>query len=99
LRRRRALSTSATHRLGRGGEEMAATVPALHFIDVHEPEISFMNHRRSMQRLSRLLLHQSRRRKLAQRYFHRHADWPKAWACTNLAAASLRNVVDDRQHA
>src|SRR5262249_44470346 len=50
------IDEDAAHGLRRGGEEVAATVPVLRSLDVHQPEVGFVNQGRGLERLARLLL-------------------------------------------
>ena len=56
----------ATHRLGGSGEEVAAVVPALRPIHIHQAEVSLVNQSRGLERLAGLLLGQPLRRQLPQ---------------------------------
>ena len=52
------LHQDAANRLGRGGEEMAAMVPVLALWRPNEPEVSFVNESRRLQRVARRLVGQ-----------------------------------------
>jgi hypothetical protein len=44
----RALDQDATHRLSRGGEEMAAIVPVTCSLNIHQPEVGLMDEGRRL---------------------------------------------------
>src|SRR5262249_31173041 len=48
----RLLDEDPPHRLRRGGEEMASTLPTLSNVDVHESHVSLMDERGRLQRLA-----------------------------------------------
>jgi hypothetical protein len=54
------------HGFRRRGEEVAAAIPVLRPVHVHQPRISLMDQRRGFERLAGLLLGQLRRRQFAQ---------------------------------
>src|SRR5262249_24232680 len=54
------------HGLGGGGEEVAAAIPVLGLLRVHQTQVGLMNQRRRLQRLPGLLLGQPLRRQPAQ---------------------------------
>ena len=54
----RLLDQDAAHRLGRGGEEVAAAVPAAAAVDVDEPQVRLVDQGRGLERLPRLLARQ-----------------------------------------
>ena len=56
----------AAHGLGRGGEEVAAAVPVLGLLRVHQPQVGLVDQGRGLERLAGLLLGQLLRRQLAQ---------------------------------
>jgi hypothetical protein len=56
----------AAHGLGAGGEEVAARVPPLNGVSIHQSEVRFMDERRRLQGLSRLFSGQLRCRQFAQ---------------------------------
>src|SRR5262249_49125169 len=60
------IDEDAPHRLGRGGEEMATTVPVPRLAPVHQPQIGLMDQGRRAQRPARLLLSKFLRRQLAE---------------------------------
>ena len=47
------LDQNPPHRFSRGGEEVATAVPALKVICVHQPQISFVDQGRGLERLAR----------------------------------------------
>ena len=47
------IDEDAAHGLGRGGEEVAAAVPVLHAVHIHQPHEGLMNQGRGLQRLAR----------------------------------------------
>src|SRR5262245_4037252 len=55
-----------THRLGSGGEEVSAAIPALRLVRVHQTQIRFMNERRGLQRLTGLFLREPPGRELSK---------------------------------
>src|SRR5262249_24553188 len=61
-----AVDQDPSHRLGSGREEVAATVPVLGLLYVHEPDVRFMNQGRGLKRLPGLLLRQLLGRELTQ---------------------------------
>jgi len=61
-----AINEDAAHGLGSSSEEVAAAVPVLDRLDVHQPQIRLVNQRRGLERLARLLLGEALRRQLAQ---------------------------------
>ena len=54
------------HGLSSSGEEMAAAVPVLRLVRVHEPQVRFVNQGRRLERLAGLLLGEFLRRQSAQ---------------------------------
>ena len=61
-----ALDLDAPHRLGRGGEEVAAAVPRLGLLHVHQAQVALADQGGRLERLPRLLLRQPLGRRLAQ---------------------------------
>jgi hypothetical protein len=76
------------HRLGK---EMAAGIPVLYLLDVHQPQIRFMDQRRSLQCLPRLFLSQFGRRQLAQFVIHQRQQ-----LLGSLAVTPLDSTKDSR---
>jgi hypothetical protein len=60
------LDEDSPHRFGRRCEEMPATVKLLGMRRAHQPKVSFVHQRSGLERVPRLLLRQSLRRKPAQ---------------------------------
>ena len=54
------LNKDATHRFGGGSEEVAARIPALRLVTIHELQVGFVDERCGLQRLPRLFLSQLR---------------------------------------
>ena len=50
------LDQDTPHRLSRRGEEVTAAVPELRLLDVHEPQVGFMNQCRRLERMTGRLL-------------------------------------------
>jgi hypothetical protein len=61
-----ALYKEASHRFGGCGEEVAAAVPLLRVIHIHQPQVRLVHQRRRLQRLPGLLVHQPLRCQLPQ---------------------------------
>jgi len=61
-----AIEENPPHRLGRGGKEMAPTVPVLDFGHVDQPELHLVDQGRGLECLARLFLGQLGRRQLPQ---------------------------------
>ena len=57
---------NASHGLGRGGKEMAATVPLLGLLDIDQPEVGLVDQGGRLQRLAGRLLGQLPRRQPPQ---------------------------------
>jgi hypothetical protein len=60
------LDQNAPHSFRGSGEEMAAAVPVLGLLDIHQPEVGFVDQGRGLERLPGLLLGEFLRRELAQ---------------------------------
>ena len=60
------LDENAAHGLGRGCKEVAAAVPVLDLVGIHEPEVRLVHQRRGLERLPGLLLRQFVCRKFSQ---------------------------------
>ena len=52
----RALDENAPHGLRGGGEEVAAAVPVLHLVYVHEPDVGFVDQGRRLERVAGLFM-------------------------------------------
>ena len=61
-----AIEQDPPHRLGRGGEEVAATVPRLTRIRPDETQVGLVNQRRRLERLTWILVRQSPRGQASQ---------------------------------
>src|SRR5262249_16785413 len=66
----RGVNQNSAHRLGSGGEEVPATVPALLILGTDQAQIRFMAQGRRLQRLAGLLLRELLRGDLAQLVVH-----------------------------
>src|SRR5262249_7463051 len=53
------LDEDPPHGLRGRDEEVPATIPMLHLLDINQPKVSFVNQRGRLQRLSRLFLRKS----------------------------------------
>ena len=60
------IDQDAAHGLGRGGEEVAAAVPVLGLLDVHESEVGLVDQGRGLERLPGRLVGQPLGRQLPQ---------------------------------
>ena len=62
----RPVDEDSPHRFGRGGEEMAATLPSLWRVDVNKPQVCLVYQGRGLERLARRLVCQFLRGQSAQ---------------------------------
>src|SRR5207237_6131240 len=60
------IDQDAAHGLGRGGKEVAAAVPVLGFVRVHQPEVGLVDQGRGLERLAGYFLGQLLGGQLAQ---------------------------------
>jgi hypothetical protein len=86
------LDENAPHGLGRGGEEVTKTVPVPRGLDVHQPEVGFVNQGCGLERLARLVLCQLLRGQLAELVVDQRQE------LLGRLGISLLNVGEDTTH-
>jgi hypothetical protein len=69
-----AIEENPAHRLGRGSKEMSATVPALDFGRIDEPEIRLVDEGGGLERMPGLFLRQLQGGQLAQFVVHERQE-------------------------